>query len=255
MGWHSWKGFFFKSSTMGVGPPPSAPPKARPHIAAPLHHIMKLLYLHPLAVADPEVSSKCSLAFLFCCTADIITAACWWECPLLSTTLLAVWEFLLEQQQSNVCLSMLDSFLSENWEKKTTNWKWTASNCLHILERKVKVHMRLEANACTWCVFGRWQTWVICSRWMSEIWHLPDMFNISYHGNTTSLKQSPFSPKWLWVLFKIATWKMNNLLQIQHNHTECGHYVLVVLQNNNPSWQSPSYKQWINKNMNHQAGS
>lgn len=45
---------------------------------------------------------------------------------------------------------MLDSFLSENWEKKkTTNWKWTTSNCLHILEHKVKVHMSLEESDCT----------------------------------------------------------------------------------------------------------
>lgn len=206
------------ASTMGVGPPPSAPLKARPHIAAPLHHIMKLLYLHPLTVADPGVSSKCSLAFPSCCTADIIAAACWWECPLLLTTLLAVWEFLPEQQQSNVCLSMLDSFLSENWEKRPqtgngqhptvcTYWN-TKQRCTCALRRMLVPDVFLEGDKHEWYVADEC---LKCSSYVL-IWHLPDMFNISYHGNTTSLKQSPFSSKWLWVLFKIATWKMNNLL-------------------------------------------
>lgn len=41
------------------------------------------------------------------------------------------------------------------------------------------------------------------------IGHNSEVSNISYHGDTASLKYLPFLSKFL-VLFQIATWKMNN---------------------------------------------
>lgn len=82
------------------------------------------------------------------------------------------------------------------------------------------------------------------------IGHLLEVSSISYHGDTASLNDLQFLSK-LPILFQIVSWKMNNLIKIQHNDTQFWHFHVLYFKigNNNPAFQTPGYNQCISKNV------